>query len=247
MNQATTVTGMILKTAPVGEYDRRVVILTRELGKISAFARGARKPGSSLVGTVNPFSFGQFVLYQGRNAYTISQVSVTNYFRELREDMEGAYYGMYFLEFAEYYTHEFNDETAMLKLLYQTLRALAKKSIDFVLVRYIFELKAISINGEAPQVFHCVTCGAKDRPVVFSALKGGIVCSECHKGVKDAQAVSESTLYTLRYIVSSNIQQLFTFRVSNEVLNELKEIIEYYASIYVGKEFKTLEIIRTLT
>lgn len=95
MNQIV-LTGMVLSTAPIGEYDRRVVILTKEQGKISAFARGARKPNSSLVGAVNPFSFGEFTLYAGRTSYTIQSAHITNYFAELREDMIGAYYGFYF-------------------------------------------------------------------------------------------------------------------------------------------------------
>ena len=96
MNQIT-MTGMVLQTAPVGEYDRRVVILTKEQGKISAFARGARKPNSPLVGAVNPFTFGQFTLYAGRSSYTIQSVHVENYFSELRDDIIAAYYGVYFM------------------------------------------------------------------------------------------------------------------------------------------------------
>lgn len=49
----------------------------------------------------------------------------------------------------------------MLKLLYQTLRALAKRTIPLRLVRRIFELKAVTINGEGPQVLNCVSCGAE--------------------------------------------------------------------------------------
>jgi len=237
---------MVLKNAPIGDYDKRVVMLTKEMGKISAFAKGARKPNSSLIGAVNPFSFGQFVLYEGRSSYTIQQASITNYFRELREDMNSAYYGMYFLEFTDYYTRELNDEVAMLKLLYQTLRALVKKSISFPLIRYIYELKTICINGEAPQVFQCVSCGNNERTMVFSALKGGIVCSECRALIQDAQKISGSALYTMQYIISSPIEKLYTFTVSDEVFEELKAIVEYYVSIYVGREFNSLEMLKVL-
>ena len=174
MNQLTTMTGMILSVAPIGEYDKRVVILTKEKGKISAFAKGARRPNSPLAGACTPCNFGKFMLYEGRNSNTLQSAEIENYFAELRTDVEAAYYAFYFLEFADFYTREANDEREMLKLLYQTMRVLTKKIIPFELVRYIFELKALSVSGEGPQVFQCVRCGNRERPCVFSVKEGGL-------------------------------------------------------------------------
>lgn len=152
MQEYTQITGMVLKAEPIGEYDRRIVILTKEKGKISAFARGARKQGSRLLAATNPFSFGEFKLYAGRSSYNVLEAAISNYFEGLREDFEGAYYGMYFLELMDYYTRENNDEKEMLRLLYQSLRALLHEGLPNRLVRYIFELKAMVINGEFPGI-----------------------------------------------------------------------------------------------
>lgn len=245
MNQIV-LTGMVLSTTPIGEYDRRVVILTKEQGKISAFARGARKPNSPLVGAVNPFSFGEFTVYAGRSSYTVQSVKISNYFAELREDMIGAYYGFYFLEFANYYTKEGNDEREMLKLLYQTLRALCNPHLPNKLIRYVFELRALAINGEGPQVYGCVACGCEDRPMVFSVKKGGLVCSECGQDVIDGIHLDQSTIYTMQYIESSPIEKLYTFVVKDQVLDELAWIMNRYADVYIDKKFKSLEILETL-
>lgn len=147
-----TVTGMVLSATPIGEFDRRVVILTKERGKVSAFARGARRANSPLVAGTAPFAFGEFELYEGRNSNTLGQIRIRNYFRELAADVEAAYYGFYMLEFADYYAREFTDERAMLALVYQSLRALLKKTIPYPLIRRVFELRAMIINGEFPDV-----------------------------------------------------------------------------------------------
>lgn len=141
-------TGMVLKASPVGEYDRRLVILTCERGKITAFARGARRPGSPLMAASGPFVFGGFKLYEGREAYTLAGAEIKNYFREIAGDMEAACYGSYFLEFADYYGRENVESTEVLKLLYQSLRALLKTAIPNELVKSVFELKLMELNGE---------------------------------------------------------------------------------------------------
>ena len=151
MQGFTEITGMVLKAEPIGEYDRRVVILTKEKGKISAFARGARKQTSRLLAATNPFSFGTFRLYAGRSSYNLTEADISNYFEGLRTDFEGAYYGMYFLEVMDYYTRENNEDKEMLKLLYQSLRALMHEKLPNRLIRYIFEIKAMVLSGEFPE------------------------------------------------------------------------------------------------
>lgn len=152
MNNLVQVTGMILEVSPVNDYDRRVVILTKERGKITAFSRGARRQNNKMMACTNQFAFGQFKLFEGKNAYNLADAEITHYFEELRSDIEGAFLGMYFLEVAAYYTRENNDEVQMLKLLFQSIKAITKASIDNRIIRSVYEIKALVINGEFPGI-----------------------------------------------------------------------------------------------
>jgi DNA repair protein RecO (recombination protein O) len=237
-------TGIVLSAAPIGEYDKRLVIITKERGRITTFAKGARRQNSALLAAANPFVFGEFTLFAGRNSYNLMQADIQNYFMDLRSDFEAVCYGLYFLEFTDYYTHENNDEIQMIQLLYASLRALTKEALaDKRLIRYIFELKALVVNGEYPEVFSCHACGAENNLEYFSNSRAGVICKNCKDLVSDRIRISDSTIYTLQYIVSSPINKLYTFTVSEEVLRELRRLMEQYMKNYVNKKFKSLEIL----
>jgi DNA repair protein RecO (recombination protein O) len=208
------VKGIVIKHIPVGETDLAVTLLTLERGKISAFARGAKKPNGKLTGNVEPFCFGTFKLYEGRTSYNIMETDIDNYFESFRQDLEGACYGTFFLELADYYSRENNDEKQLLALLYQSLRALENKSFDRKLVRCIYEIKALVINGEYP-------------------------------GVPNNRDWNESTLYALDFIVNTPVNKLYTFKVSDQVLEEMILITSIYRKSFIDKKLNSLEMLST--
>lgn len=192
LQELVNTTGIILKTEAVGEYDRRVVILTNNHGKISCFARGARRQSNKLMASTDLFCFGDFRLYPGKNAYSLNDAFIKNYFEDLRNDLTAAMYGMYFLEVMDYNTRENNDELDMLKLLYQALRALISKDFDNKLVKVIFELKTMMIMGEF----------------------------KYNKKPDD----NSTALYTLDFLYKTRPEKIFSFKITNEALDNLIKI-----------------------
>lgn len=256
-------TGMVLETSPSGDYDRRLVILTRERGKIVAFAKGARRQGSTLLACSQPFTFAKFRMVEGRSAYNVTGLEGIRFFPELSQDVELTCYGFYMCEFAEHMTEENNDESRVLTLLYQSLRALTNPNIGPKLARVIFALKMLYLNGEGPQTEQCVRCRNKTGPFVFSVRSGGCVCAKCagddfdpsvrrekelRLGIADNDFynLNESTWYAIRYIGATPPEKLYHFSLSEEVLKELTAVTDAFVREYVKHTFKSLAFLETL-
>ena len=99
MTQQQYVTeALILSVRDMGEADRLAVVFSREHGKLSAAAYGARRPRSRLAGSVQSFSLVEVSLMPGRNLETIGQCEVKRSFRELREDITLMTYAAFLTE-----------------------------------------------------------------------------------------------------------------------------------------------------
>lgn len=210
---------MVIGWMPIGEYDRRVVLLTREMGKLSAFARGARRPNSSLLAATDLFAFGTFRLYAGRNSYTLQEASITNYFGYFRTHMEASLMGQYFCEVLEYCTRENNDEAALLLLAYQSLRALEAPAFPNALVRSIFEIRTVTAEGEFPEDY------AKYLP----------------------DAVLPATAQAVQTIVTAPIAQLYSFTLDAAAADQLARIAaKAMANCFDYHHFRSLDILETI-
>ena len=204
---------MILSTMPIGEYDRRVEILSADLGRISAFARGARKPGSSLISCTRVFAFGQFTLSHGRSAYNLRSAAVSEYFEQLASDMDLACYGFYFLEVSQYFTRENIEGREMLKLLYYSLKALTGAKIGKALVTSIFELKTLAVNGLCPD---------------FQYLEWN---------------ASPGARRAYEHVRLSPVEKLFSFILTDSVQEEFENIVRMLMSRNVDRKFRSLDLI----
>lgn len=250
--------GMVLSAMPVGESDRRVVLLTKERGKIAAFARGARKPNSPLLAKSQPFAVGEFTVYAGRDAYTLLQAEISEYFEKIQEELTAVCYACYFCEFAGYFAREELEAGDMLNLLYVTLSMLVKKRLSYALVRRIFEWKMLSLFGEAPWMTDCVhcrkTCRVEEQvPYVwFFYSKGGILCPDCihmygkQMKMPDAVKVQETVRFTLEYIAFSPVSRLYSFQLAEEVSKKLIQFVGDYIGQCVPHEFRSLQMLEMI-
>ena len=109
------------------------------------------------------------------------------------------------------------DCTDYLGLVYQSLRALSVPSLPRLLVRYIYELKALIYSGECPQTFE-----------QFNGWN-----------------LNPSTLYALQYVTCSAVEKLYTFTLTDEVLEEFRKVVSSLRQQYAEQTFKSLEILET--
>lgn len=246
MRDKLELTGMMLSSTMVGDYDKRLVILTKERGKITAFAKGARKPNSPYLGISEPFNFGTFTLLEGFDAYRLIGGEIKDYFLEVKNDIEGICYGTYFCDVLEYLCVEGIGDINMLNLLYMTLKALTKENIPNRLIRRIFELKVLAFDGEGMAAFSCAHC-KNEKVTAFYLPANGLLCEECARKLEKAYGLTESTVFTLQYIISAPVDKLYTFQVSEIVFREMDVVMEQYFRQHVTKKFNSLEILASLS
>ncbi len=205
--------GMVLRTAAAGEYDRRIVLLTRERGKITAFARGARRSGSALTAATVPFAFGTFRVYEGKSAYTCVAAEISHYFEKLKTDYIGACYGAYFMEFADYYAQENLDGTDLLNLLYVSLKMLEREDVPNRLVRYAFEVRLMVLGGEFPVDV------TQDESLMLPARQA------------------------FYHMITAPVGKLYSFQVSEEAMEQIAQRQDRIRNRYVDRHFRSLEVL----
>ncbi len=244
-----TTKGIVLKEYTVRESDKFISIFTKSNGKLMVNAPYAKKHNRGFASGTQLFVYGQFVLQEFKGTHKLLQVDIIEAFNPLRNDLLKLSYGAYLLEFIDGTMEEYLGSPETLRLTVRALQAMCKDIIKPALIRHIFELKHMCMLGFMPNVSECIECGTSHdscNKLCFDISQGGIVCPDCAKPSPHSYSISRGTLYTMQYIVSVHIDELFKFTVSDKVLEELDKILTAYVVYYIDKPFKTLTFIRDL-
>lgn len=172
---------IVLRTHKLGEADRIVTLLTRQHGRIRAVAKGVRRTTSKFGSRLEPFSYIELQLAQGRNLDVITQAETRVAFSaELGMDYERYTAGTVMLETAERLaTEEREPSTQQFLLLVGGLRAMTsgERRASQILDSYL--LRSMAVAGYAPSFADCAHCGRPGPHRWFNPSMGGVLCSTC--------------------------------------------------------------------
>lgn len=175
----TTVTAIVLRRRDSGESDRRLTLLTRELGKFDVVAKGAKKGGSRLAGSSDPLVVAHMTLAKGKVNRFVTQAQPIASFRGLRTDYERLSFALALTElFATVLPYEEPFEEAY-DLLFQSLGVL--ESHDKPVVALVWaQLRLLLISGFLPQFDACVSDGqpVREGEPWLSPRAGGYIRAE---------------------------------------------------------------------
>lgn len=234
---------LILSVREMGEADRLVVLFSRDLGKLTAAAYGARRPRSRLAGTVQSFALVDVSLLPGRTLESIGQCEVRRSFRELREDLNLMTYAAFLTELVSELWPERSPEPSAFEVLYGALSLMSQRNPRLVSLAGAWQLLALA--GFHPEYERCVACGqVLALPAYFDACAGGGVCPVCeHDGMLP---LDEAVCGFVEHLLNVNWQQPQHFKVSGASLLQAEKMLIEFIAHRIERPLKSVRFIQMM-
>lgn len=245
----TTTKALVLRAVDYKESDKILTLLTAELGKVTASARGCRKKGSPIAAACQLLCWSELVLYDYNGRWSVKEASTERQFRGVRDDLDKLALACYFAEVAELLAVEDMPSPELLSLVLNSLHALDKLQKPLPLVKAAFELKAMCLAGYEPLLDGCAVCGAEPPAAPRFHLKEGVLhCARCREEVGEgiSMPLNGPALAAMRHIVYGDPKRLFSFRAEGEGLTQLADLTEAYLHTQLERGFRTLDFYKQL-
>ena len=237
----------MLRQYPLGEADRIVSILTPDLGKVRAVAKGVRRPNGRLRGHLDLTNVVDFAAAYGRNLDVITEAALRDDHPGSREDLARLSLAIYVCEVADLFSQERSPSRAFYAVVTETLDALGSANDPWLVGRW-YEQRVLDVTGFRPQLEQCVECDATLEPDdhILDLGAGGMLCPSCRSlGVGQKVQVSESAMRVLRHFQRTYaIERIGEPTVSDGVRSEVERISSRYIRSIVERDIRSAEFTR---
>lgn len=235
---------IVLRRIDLGEKDRIITLFTREHGKLSAVAKGARRPGSKLAGASEPFTYSRMMLSSGRDLDVLSQAEIKESFPHVKNSIASVAHAVYLLELVNSFIDQRQPNLDIFDTLLSAMYVLESGTDPEITARY-FEIQLLAILGYEPSFETCLRCGRKPgrEKISFSPALGGIVCSQCGSPPKDgipAAAAVASYVRALRGVEPHKIKEM---RVPKGARRDLARMLKWHIRYRLEHDLKSTDFI----
>ena len=195
--------GLVLRTWDVFETSTIASVFTRELGKVSGLAKGARRLKSPMQGGLDLLGVSDIVLLHkaSESLDLIIEAVPAGRFEALRRDLAALYAGYYIAELLSDLTDFHDPHPRLFDAAVVTLRHLGDPGLRPRRV-FRFELACLRELGLMPALDDCAHCGdpidATGDTFSFGLATGGVLCPACRPGQPHVATLSGRTLGAIR-------------------------------------------------
>ena len=175
---------VVLRKVAYREADLILTLYTRDLGKISALARAARRSRRRFGAALELFTVSEVELGGHRSElWTLQSADIRTSFTDLARDVAQLAHASYATELVRELSAAEQSEPGLFDLLIEMWRSLATRGARTDVLR-AFELALLGELGLAPALAACAGCGSTDptvldRGALLDPARGGVVCAAC--------------------------------------------------------------------
>ncbi len=226
--------GIVIRKKNFSEADKILTIYTRDHGRVTAIAKGARRVTSRKVSTSELFVHSVYQFAKGRDMDIIVESQTLNPFTPLREDLQKAALAFYLTELMGCFTHDAHANYPLYRLFLETMSILSRAKKKHDLWVRAFEAKVLNHAGFGPELYQCACCCSPlSAEKYFEAKHGGTVCRDCFS---DGLLLRESLLFFMRDLQRLNWNELSRLRFEEQDLADAEGVLRHYLAEVLGND-----------
>jgi DNA repair protein RecO (recombination protein O) len=242
--------GIVLRRRDFDEADRLLTVLTRDRGKLTLLAKGARKISSRKAAHVDLFKQVELQVHRGRSFGIVTQAETVCSFTVIRNDLQRLAAAHYLAELADSFAHEGDDCAGIYDLVLEGLQWLDTGGDPRLAQRY-FELHLLDLAGFRPQLYRCLRCDAWLEPAanVFDAVAGGMFCPLCAETAPQGRPVTVGAQKVLRFLQRSDAGDCQRLVLRAPLHDEMEALLTTYLRHILERSPKSrrfIEAVRAL-